>query len=261
MHRCDVSHETYIIWRTMMEFNEFYGVCKQIFALNEHLPCLDEQKVKKLHTLTTHMLETNKVMNLTAIKDESAIILRHYADSLAVSKYIREGSTVIDVGCGAGFPTLPLAIFRPDLKITALDSTAKRIEYVRSVAKLLDLDNVTVIAERAEILANSPDHRESFDFATARAVASLPILTELCLPFVRIGGSFIAMKAQKADEELSSSLSAISKCGGKLDKSLSSPLTSIDGCSESRSLIVISKIRPTPKELPRHYSKISKKPL
>ncbi len=244
-----------------MEFNEFYAVCKQVFESNQYLPPLDEPKAHKLFLLTKHMLEVNKSMNLTAIKDEKLIILRHYADSLMICNHLDSGASVIDVGCGAGFPTLPLAIFRPDLKITALDSTTKRIDYVRSTARLLELDNVTAIAERAEVLANSPKYREKFDYATARAVAALPILCELCIPFVRLGGEFVAMKAQKAQEELSSSENAIAKCGGRLKELTSNLLSDLNGGSESRTIIVVSKCATTPRELPRHYSKISKKPL
>ena len=244
-----------------MEFKDFYEVCKRIFELNKGLPSLDEKKAEKLYMLTERMLEVNKSMNLTAIKEEKAIILRHYADSLFVSEYIEQNARVIDVGCGAGFPTLPLAIFRPDLQILALDSTSKRIEYVKQTAKLLELDNVTAMAERAETLGNSLDYREKFDYATARAVAAMPVLTELCMPFVRVGGKYVAMKAQKADEELSLSMGAITKCGGKLNQSIIKPLTDIDNSEENRTLILVDKIKPTPKEFPRHYSKISKKPL
>ena len=244
-----------------MQFREFYDLCLGIFGANDGLPALDEQKTEQLFALTERMLKVNENMNLTAIKDERAIILRHYADSLMVSKYLREGSRIIDVGCGAGFPTLPLAIFRPDLDITALDSTAKRIEYVRSTAQMLGLDNVVAVAARAEELAKAKEYRECFDYATARAVASLPVLTELCLPFVKVGGEFVAMKAQKAAEELSLSGNAIQKCGGKLKSSTVEPLIDIDGSSESRAIIVVSKVSHTPKEFPRHFSKISKKPL
>ncbi len=244
-----------------MEFNEFYALSEKIFSENKALPAIDEIKAQKLFLLTNHMLEVNKSMNLTAIKDEKLIILRHYADSLMICKYLEQGKSVIDVGCGAGFPTLPLAIFRPDLEITALDSTSKRIDYVALTAKMLQLDNVTAIAERAEIMANNPIYRESFDYATARAVATLPMLCELCLPFTKIGGEFIAMKAQKAQDELSVSQNAIKKCGGKLRLADSLALTDLDGNSESRTIISVSKVTATPKEFPRHYSKISKKPL
>ena len=244
-----------------MNFTVFYNIALEIWAKNASLPALNEEKAQKLYELTVRMLEVNKSMNLTAIKDEESVILRHYADSLVASSYIPAGAKVIDVGCGAGFPTLPLAIFRPDISITALDSTAKRIEYVKQTSNILFLNNVTAIAERAEVLALDPSYRESFDVATARAVAAMPILTELCLPFVRIGGRFVAMKAAKGDDEAKTSSNAITKCGGKLTSVDEHPLYSRTGDSEQRVIISVNKETKTPKEFPRHYSKICKKPL
>lgn len=206
------------------------------------------------------MLEVNKSMNLTAITDESAIILKHYADSVSISKYIPKKSTVIDIGCGAGFPCLPLAIFRPDLNITALDGTAKRIEYVKATAKLLNLDNVTAIAGRAEEYASKPEYRESFDIVTARAVAALPVLSELCLPFVKVGGLFLAMKASQGEAEAEAAANAIKTCGGCISSIDRSELT--DGIAfENRVIIKATKTTKTPPKYPRHYSQISKKPL
>ena len=244
-----------------MNYNEFYDICQKIFATNDFLPKIDNEKAEKLYLLTNRMLEVNKVMNLTAIKDEKSIILRHYADSLTISEFIKSESKMIDVGCGAGFPPLPLAIFRPDLNIVALDSTAKRIEYIKETCKLLDISNVTAISERAEVAANTAEYRESFDYATARAVASLPVLSELCLPFVKKNGLFIAMKAQKAEEEIGAAENAINKCGGKLQKVVSVSLKADDDSEENRNVVIILKERSTPKEYPRHFSKISKKPL
>jgi len=131
-----------------MERSAFILECQRAFDVNE-MVCSEEQAAQ-LYDLTVRMLEVNQTMNLTAITDEKTIILRHYADSLTISRYIPENARVIDVGCGAGFPTLPLAIFRPDLQITALDGTAKRIRYVEEMAKMLSLPNVTAIAGRAE---------------------------------------------------------------------------------------------------------------
>ena len=244
-----------------MNYNEFYDCCKKIFSVNRGLPQIDDEKAEKLYLLTNYMLEVNKTMNLTAIKDEKSVILRHYVDSLTISQYIGDESNLIDVGCGAGFPTLPLAIFRTDIKITALDSTTKRIEYIKDTCKLLKIDNVTAISERAETAANSEKYREKFDYATARAVASLPVLTEICLPFVRKNGYFIAMKAQKADDEIANSKNAIDKCGGELKKTVSQLLIDLESNTEKRNIVIIMKERYTPKEYPRHYSKISKKPL
>lgn len=243
-----------------MIFETFFDNCKRLFELNSlSEPSLEE--VKKLFSLTDIMLETNKTMNLTAIKEENSIILRHYVDSLLVSLLIPENSKVIDIGCGAGFPTLPLAIFRPDILITAVDSTAKRIDYVNSTAQKLGLSNVTAIAARAEELGHDLDYREAFDIATARAVAALPILTELCLPMVKINGCFIAMKGARADEELELSQKAIQICGGKIGGVLHPSLTNRDDSCETRCLIQIDKLSATPQNYPRHFSKISKKPL
>ena len=242
-----------------MTREEFILECKKIFELNS-LP-LTEEQAEKLFLLTERMLEVNKSLNLTAIKEEKAIILKHYADSVTISQHIPDNSRVMDVGCGAGFPTLPLAIFRPDLSITALDGTAKRINYVSETAKALELSGVTAIAARAEETANDKKYRESYDVVTARAVASLPVLCELCLPFVKVGGLMIAMKAQQADEELSSALNCISLCGGEVVESLSCDLKSESSETDSRKLIFIKKIKKTPQPYPRHYSKISKKPL
>lgn len=244
-----------------MQFESFKTNLFNIFSKNSCLPMVDNEKAEKLYALTEIMLEVNKSMNLTAITEESAVILKHYADSLTVSSLIPQGVSVIDVGCGAGFPTLPLGIFRPDLKILALDGTAKRIEYVRSTAKKLGLDNIEAISGRAEELAQRNEYREHFDIVTARAVASLPVLSELCIPFCKVGGYFIAMKASSAGDELGASQNAIKLCGGKVEESISIGLTADDQVFEQRNLIKILKKQPTPKLYPRHYSKISKKPL
>ena len=242
-----------------MEEKKFISECIRIFKLN-NIECTDTQACK-LYALTERMLEVNKTMNLTAIKDEKAIILKHYVDSITVSEYIPQNSTVIDIGCGAGFPSLPLAIFRPDLVITALDGTAKRIAYVNETAKYLGLGNLTAISARAEELALDKSYRERFDIVTARAVAALPILCELCLPFARLGGSFIAMKSKQADDELSASGKCIEICGGGEPRKISLTLRSDNEEIEQRSLVAIEKIKETPKNYPRHYSKIAKKPL
>jgi len=244
-----------------LEFAIFKEKCIEIFAKNTSLPLPSEKEIEALFALTERMLEVNKSMNLTAITDESSIILKHYADSLTVSEYIPKDARVIDVGCGAGFPTLPLAIFRPDLSITALDGTAKRIEYVKQTAKLLGLDNVTAIAGRAEEYAAKPEYREKFDVATARAVAALPVLAELCLPFVKKGGAFVSMKASQGEQELENARNAIRLCGGA-EATCDKLLLTADGENfETRVIIRTQKTVPTPTKYPRHYSQISKKPL
>ena len=243
-----------------MEFLDFKQEFVSSLKLNSIDIEIDDDKIKKLYDLTNIMIEVNTSMNLTAITDEKAIILKHYVDSLTVSKYIPDKATVIDIGCGAGFPCLPLAIFRPDLTITALDSTAKRIKYIENTANKLEISNIRAIAARAEECGKKDGYRESFDVVTARAVAALPVLSELCLPFARIGGKFVSMKASQGEREAIDAKNAIKLCGGEI-KSVDKLELLSDNPPESRTIISVSKISPTPAKYPRHYSQISKKPL
>ena len=251
----------------MMDKNIF--IEKLNLALKENIKItLTEKQQEQMFLLAERLVEVNKVMNLTAITDEDGIILRHFVDSLLISEYFEENSTIIDVGCGAGFPTLPLAIVRPDLKITALDSTEKRIRYVDETAKILGLTNVCAVAARAEEFANLPDKREKYDYATARAVASLPILCELTIPFVKVGGSLIAMKAKGAHEEFEMARSAIRQLAGAnslenttlFEKSLNGNING-EFVSENRTVVVMNKLTSTPKRFPRKFAQIKKNPL
>lgn len=244
-----------------MTYNEFLNEFKRIFLLNDEELLPSDEKIEKLYELTEIMLEVNKYMNLTAVTDRSQIILKHYFDCLTILKYIPENASIVDVGCGAGFPSLPVAICRKDLKITALDSTAKRINYILDTANKLGVDNITAIAARAEDLAKKEEFREKFDVATARAVADLPVLCELCLPFVKLGGSFLSMKGAKGEDELGRSRKAISACGGDEARLFEDELTSNGDEFEKRCLIIVKKVEKTPKIYPRNFAQISKKPL
>lgn len=230
-----------------------------IFKKNSIDKYLDEEKAELFYRLAVTLTETNKSLNLTAVTDADGVILKHFADSLIAVEEFPIGAKIIDVGCGGGFPTFPLAIVRSDLKITALDSTEKKINFVRATAKELGLSNITAISDRAEALGRG-EMRESFDAATARAVAALPVLTELCMPFVKIGGSFVAMKALRADEELADTLaeSLFEKLGG--EKEPSTRFVSLLGGDEplSRTVIISKKIKKTPDSYPRNYSQIAK---
>ena len=243
----------------MISYEEFSTVFHTVMADNCQGRYATEPNSRKFYTLTEHLLEVSKVMNLTAIKEERAIILKHYADSISVAEFLPENAKIIDIGCGAGFPCLPLAICRPDLTITALDSTEKRIRYVSETAMLLQLENLTGIAARAEEAGKSA-LRESFDVCVARAVAELPVLAELCLPFVQIGGTFLAMKAARAPEELEKARTAITSLGGKVT-AVHHIVLQGNGEEESRVIVEIQKVSHTPANLPRPFAKIVKKPL
>ena len=239
---------------------EFKSYLTKTFSKNGLSSYLSLEKVEKFLLLTKIMLEENEKYNLTAITDTKKIILNHYADCVSLASHIKKGASIIDVGCGAGFPTLPLALVRDDIKILAMDSTAKRINYVAETAKALGLSNVTAVAARAEEYSRIADHREGFDIATARAVASLPVLCEICLPFVKVGGKFIAMKASQGLSEAETSKNAANTCGGSIVEIKELSLIG-DGDPEKRVVITISKKSRTPDKYPRHYSQISKKPL
>lgn len=238
----------------------FESEISRVFKLNGLASLLDKKRSELFFRLTERMLEENEKYNLTAITEPEKIILNHYADCALLSSRIPKGAKIIDVGCGAGFPTLPLAIVREDVSVLAIDSTAKRINYVNETASLLGIKNVTALAMRAEDGAKAPEYREKFDFATARAVAELRVLCELCLPYVKVGGEMLAMKGKNAEFELSGAKKAISMLGGS-DASFES--VTLLGGEESftHPIIRIKKKTKTPPAYPRPYAQISKKPL
>lgn len=243
-----------------MERNGFISELRRVFSLCGIGELLSEEAESRLFRLSEYLVSENEKYNLTAVTDCPGIILRHLADSASLSPLLREGASLLDVGCGAGFPSLVLAILRPDLRVSALDATEKRVRYVASAAELLGLSNLTAICLRAEDGARG-EMRESFDFVTARAVARLPILAELCLPYVRVGGSFLAMKGSGGELELSEAGKAISVLGGKIEQVRESTLSDGQGETLTRMIAEIRKISHTPALYPRHFSKISKKPL
>ncbi len=216
------------------------------FATDKLAQCFEE--------LTERLKDYNSCVNLTAITEPEEIILRHYADCLMAASAFPKGAKVLDVGCGGGFPSLPLAIARPDLTITGLDSTAKKLVFVDSTAKEMSL-SISTVTGRAESLAHT-SMRESFDAVTARAVAALNILTEWSLPFLKVGGIMIALKGSGGKEELMQAENAIAVLGGG-EALLSEYMLSGMG----RSLIVIPKVKSTLPLYPRPNGKIMKKPL
>ena len=238
--------------------DEFVALCENCFKLNGLEAFCEQKTLDLLYQMTDHMLEVNAQMNLTAITEPREVVLKHLADSLSASRLLPNGAKLLDVGCGGGFPSLPLAVARPDLSITALDSTAKKTRYVAETAALLGLENLKTLTGRAEELAQEPQYREAFDVSIARAVASLPVLTELCLPFVRVGGKMVAMKA-RLDE--SDGTKAPQILGASPFEKHELELKGDSGSSEFRLLLVSEKQRPTPLTYPRAYAQIKKKPL
>jgi len=206
------------------------------------------------------LLERNREMNLIGEASPNEIAARHFLDSLAplMAAKIPQGASLIDVGSGAGFPGLPLKIFRPDLRVTLLDSQTKRIEFLAETIRKLKMENIFALNARAEEAASSPENRESFDFATSRAVAKMSALCELCLPFVKLGGEFLAMKSRKSLEEQDEAARAVAKLGGvflpRFDYNL--PPEGAELC-----VVRVKKSSPTPQNYPRSWAKIKKAPL
>lgn len=242
-----------------MDYISFRENYLAIFQKNGLESYTDEAIIRKFYDLTVKMVETNKVMNVTALTTMDKIIPLHYADCVKVAAFIPQNATVADIGCGGGFPILPLAIVRPDLKLTGIDSTDKKIRYVQNTADELGL-SVTAISGRAEDLAKQAAYRDSFDCVVSRAVARLNVLDELCMPFVKVGGTFIAMKGAAGQEELAEAENGIQRLGGYLKGTDEYVLYTTDD-EEKRVQIQITKNSPTPREFPRAFGAIKKKPL
>ncbi len=203
------------------------------------------------------LLERNQVMNLTALTTPEETARLHFLDSAALVPLVRfRGKSLIDVGSGGGFPGLPLKVLEPSLKLTLLDAQRKRVEFLRDACGVCGVTDGVCVQARAEDYAR--EHREGFDLATARAVAALPILAELCLPLVRVGGQFLAMKSVHSQEELDGASRALSLLGGRLEAVHDYP---VPGTEIRHRLIVIRKERKTPLQYPRAYGKIKKQPL
>ncbi len=203
------------------------------------------------------LLEKNKVMNLTAITEPEAVATLHLLDcAYLLTLTDCGGKSIVDVGTGAGFPGMPMGILEPKAQLTLLDSLGKRIDFLQECAQALKLENISCVHARAEEFA--AEHREQFDIATSRAVAALPVLSELALPLVKPGGLFLAMKSVESDEEIESARGAIGQLGGKIEKICDYTVP----CTEVRHRVVlIRKARPTPPRFPRAFAKIKKSPL
>ena len=214
-----------------------------------------KQQFQKYYEL---LIEWNNKMNLTAITEENEVAIKHFYDSVTLLMFVDVpcGAKVIDVGTGAGFPGIPLKIVRPDIKLTLLDSLNKRLIFLNEVCNSLEID-AEIIHKRAEEGGRDKKLRDKFDIATSRAVANMNTLSEYCIPYVKVGGKFVAMKGKNGKAELEKGIGAVKILGGEKENVAEFSLPSGD----ERTIIVINKISPTPKEFPRQSGKIKNKPL
>lgn len=231
---------------------DFELCCSKFAALGIEL---NEEKYKKLDIYADFLVKCNENINLTAITEPDEVLRKHFIDSVLLSKYvdISQNSSLIDVGTGAGFPSVPLKIFRPDIKLTLLDSLNKRIEFLKQLCDKLEIE-AEFIHERAENVSKMPEYREMFDYSCARAVANMSLLSELCIPFVKVGGSFLAMKGRSEDISLGNN--AVELLGGQIEDTIDYELF-----DESRRIVVVKKISHTSPKYPRNSSQIKKKSL
>ena len=219
---------------------------------------IDATASLKFEAYFKKLVEVNEVMNLTSITDHDGVYNKHFLDSLSIAKAIdlNKEQTLLDVGSGAGFPSIPLAIVSNKISVTIIDALNKRISFLNDLAKELELDNVKALHIRAEEYAK--EKRNFFDIVTARAVARLNILSELCLPLVKVGGYFIAMKSQDYKDELKEALNGIQILGGSVEATIPFELPDNQGF---RTLIIIKKVKETNKKYPRVFARIKEKPL
>lgn len=206
------------------------------------------------------LLHWNEKMNLTAIREEREVVLRHFADCLSLVPYltIKEDTSMIDVGTGAGFPGIPVKIVCPAVSITLLDSLQKRMAFLEEVTKTLGMEKVDCVHGRAEDGGQNPLYREQFDYCVSRAVANLAVLAEYCLPFVKVGGALVALKGPELTAEIAGARVALEKLGGKVTRviDVTIPYTDL-----SHKLVIIEKVAKTPKTYPRKAGKVAKNPL
>lgn len=235
-----------------LQFTEMIAQNWQIDLTDKQL----EQFDRYYDLLTTW----NEKINLTAITDRSEVYEKHFYDSLSLTAVmdLSQVLTIMDVGAGAGFPSIPIKIVFPHLKVTIVDSLNKRITFLKELSDDLGLEDVTLIHQRAEDAGQDPLQREKFDLVTARAVARLNVLAELCLPFARVSGHFAALKGAKAQEEELMAQKAITVLGGKVAKSVSLTLPSDHS---DRDIILIEKVKKTPRKYPRQAGKPNRNPI
>lgn len=236
-----------------------YFDCINEACVNEGMS-LNEEQYEKFIKYKDLIKEWNNKINLTAITEDYDIIKKHFIDSIKIFDFLplRNCKKIIDIGTGAGFPGIPMKIVNCNCEIVLLDSLNKRIKFLNQVINELKLNNIDAIHGRAEDYARNVKHREVYDAAVSRAVANLAVLSEFCLPYVKVGGYFVAMKGPSVDEEIMNAKRAISILGGKIEDMIK---VNIEGSDLNHNLIVVKKIKNTPKIYPRKAGTVVKKPL
>ena len=219
---------------------------------------LNDRQIAQFNQYYELLTEKNKVMNLTAITEYNDVVKKHFIDSMMISRIVdmRKITTLCDIGTGAGFPGIPLKIVYPHLHLSLVDSVGKRVNFLSEVVEKLGLEDVETIHSRTEDLANNPKYREKYDLVTARAVASMNVLSEYCIPYAKIGGYFAAYKSGNIEEELNNAQNAVTTLGGKIEKT-----DVFDLYGMGRSIVLIRKVKGTPKVYPRKAGTPSKNPL
>ena len=237
-----------------MGFEEFFSKLQSgLTYIDEDI---NEEKAQKFYKYMNLLISWNEKVNLTAIVEPEEIITKHFVDSISISKFIKEGAKIIDVGTGAGFPGIPIAIYREDIDVVLLDSLNKRVNYLDVVCKDLRLNNVRTVHGRAEDFGQNKNYREIFDVAVSRAVASLNILLEYLLPFVKIKGNCLCMKGPKVSEEINDVEKALNVLGGRIEK-----VEKIEFDTMERYVVIVDKTGNTPEQYPRKAGVPSKKPI
>jgi len=221
---------------------------------------LSDHQLTQFETYWDYLQTRNRVMNLTAITDRAEVMEKHFLDSLALTTAADfDGKRLIDIGTGAGLPGLPLKIAVPGLELTLLDSQNKRIAFLEAVCQRLQVEGVSCVHARAEEWVATPDRREHYDYATSRAVAEMNLLLELCLPYVKPGGAFLAMKTTQAEQEIQAAASAANILGGEIEAQHEYTLPTSPGIV--RRIVLVRKVAPTPAAYPRRFAKIQRQPL
>lgn len=238
-----------------MEYFEFMKLSCEAEGLS-----LDENKYLQFMTYKDLLQEWNKKINLTAIIEDDDIIKKHFIDCIKIFRadFLKGAQNIIDVGTGAGFPGIPIKILKPQINVTLLDSLNKRLTFLNEVINKLDLSDINTLHGRAEDFGKDRNYREKYDAAVSRAVANLAVLAEFCLPFVKVGGYFVAMKGPGIEEEIVSGKGSISRLGGKIDDICSVP---IEGTEFHHNLVIVRKIKATKGEFPRKAGIVVKNPL